>query len=62
GNVILVVANLMPQYAGEFEVSNHGLDDGTWHESNFNYDVQVEGGRLVDTLAESEAKIYIKCS
>lgn len=59
GNEVVVVANLMPQYAGEVEITT-GLEDGTWHEAIFNYDVQVEGGRLVDVLAESEAKIYIK--
>jgi 1,4-alpha-glucan branching enzyme len=60
GNVVVVMANLTPAYAGQFELGGVGLEDGTWHEVIFNYDVQVEGGRLIDTLAESEAKIYIK--
>lgn len=58
GNVIVVVANLRHQYAGEFTVS--GLEDGTWHEYIFNYDNQVQGGVLRDSLAESEVKIFVK--
>jgi 1,4-alpha-glucan branching enzyme len=60
GNVVVVMANLVHQYAGQFEIANVGLEDGTWREAIFNYDVQVSGGRLVDSLAESEAKVYIK--
>jgi len=59
GNIVLVVANLKPQYAGEFTIVHPGLVDGTWHEANFNYDVTIQDHTLRDTLAESEAKIYI---
>ncbi|MBC8099076.1 MAG: DUF3459 domain-containing protein [Armatimonadetes bacterium] len=60
GNVVLVVANLKDQYAGEFTLGNAGLEDGTYHEAIFNYEVQISGGVLTDTLGESEVKIYIK--
>lgn len=60
GNVVVVVANLTYYYAGRFEIQNVGLEDGTWHEMIFNYDVQVSGGVLADTLGESEAKVYVR--
>ncbi len=62
GNMVAVVANLKPQYAGKFELKNVGLEDGVWREVIFGYDLQVSGGVLADTLAESEAKVYIKQS
>ena len=60
GDVVVVIANLMPVYAGEFEVSNVGLEDGMWHEMVFDYDTMIINGVLKDTLAESEVKIFIK--
>jgi 1,4-alpha-glucan branching enzyme len=60
GNVVVVAANLTPYYAGPFEIRGAGLEDGTWHETIFNYDVQVTGGVLSDTLGESEAKVYVR--
>jgi len=58
GNVVVVVANLTPNFGGEFAVSEAGLSDGAWHECVYGFDVQVVGGNLVDTLGESEAKVY----
>jgi 1,4-alpha-glucan branching enzyme len=58
GGVVAVIANLKNQYAGEFSVGN--LPDGKWHEYIYNYDVEVQGGVLRDTLAESEVKVYLK--
>jgi 1,4-alpha-glucan branching enzyme len=60
GNVIVVVANLRDRYAGGFEIGGVGLEDGVWHEYIHNYDNEVSGGVLRDSLAESEVKIFIK--
>jgi 1,4-alpha-glucan branching enzyme len=60
GNVVVVVANVKPAFGGDFEIADAGLEDGTWREVVFGYDVQVQDGRLHDNLAESEAKIYIR--
>ena len=60
GNVVVVVANLTHQYAGGFEIGDAGLEDGQWREVLYDYETTVHGGRLADTLAESEAKIYVK--
>ena len=60
GGVVVVVANLHDRFAGEFEIANGGLEDGNWHEYTNNYDTQVQGGVLRDSLAESEVKIFIK--
>jgi 1,4-alpha-glucan branching enzyme len=60
GNVAVVVANLRDAHTGEFTIAEAGLEDGRWHEMVYNYDVCVEGGRLVDTLGESEVKIYVR--
>ncbi len=59
GSIVIVVANLKPQYAGEFTITHPGLVDGMWHEANSNYDVTIQDHTLRDTLAESEAKIYV---
>lgn len=59
GNIVVVVANLRDTFAGEVEIGNWP-GDGGWHEYTHNYEVQVQGGLLRDSLAESEVKIYIK--
>jgi 1,4-alpha-glucan branching enzyme len=59
GNVIVVVANLKDEFAGEFEIAGAGLTDGRWHEAVYNFDLDVTGGHLKDTLAESDVKIYV---
>jgi 1,4-alpha-glucan branching enzyme len=56
--VVVVVANLRDDFAGAVEVPGWP-GDGRWHEFIHNYDVEVEGGVLHDTLAESEVKIYL---
>jgi len=60
GNVVIVAANLKPEYAGEFRLAEIGLQDGTWHETVYGYDIPVQGGQLIDTLAESEGKVYTR--
>ncbi len=60
GGVVVIVANLYDRYAGDFTIANNGLEDGTWHEYTDNYDTQVNGGVLRDSLAESAVKIFIK--
>ncbi len=59
GGIVVVVANLKDQYAGAIEVGNWP-GDGKWHEYHNNYDIEVQGGILKDSLAESEVKVYIK--
>lgn len=59
GNVIVVVVNIRDVYQGEVHIGNWP-EDGTWHEYIYNYDVDVQGGVLRDSLAESEVKIYFK--
>jgi len=58
GQIVIVVANLKHEYAGEFEIGH--WPDGQWHEFVFNYDITVQGGVHRDTLAESEVKIFVK--
>jgi 1,4-alpha-glucan branching enzyme len=60
GNVVLVVANLQDQPAGEVVLQGPFLQDGVWHEFFRNYDVTVKDGRLADQLGESEVKIFIR--
>jgi len=59
GSVVVVVANLKDSFGGEFEIGDAGLQDGHWHEAVYNFEMQIEGGRLKDSLAESDVKIYI---
>jgi 1,4-alpha-glucan branching enzyme len=59
GNVVVVVANLQDTFAGEVQLPNWP-SDGKWHEYIHDYDVEVGGGTLHDSLAESEVKVYIK--
>jgi hypothetical protein len=56
----VVVANLKDEYAGSFTIGKADLNDGTWHEYVFDYDIDVEGGVLNDTLGPSEVKGFIK--
>jgi 1,4-alpha-glucan branching enzyme len=60
GNLVVVVANLMPHSVGEVQIPIAGIEDGQWHEAIYDYDVVVQQNTLIDTLAETEAKIYIK--
>lgn len=57
--VVVVVANLQDTYLGEVKIGEWP-GDGKWHEYHNNYDIDVAGGVLTDTLAESEVKIYVK--
>lgn len=61
GNVVVVVANLKDEFAGDFEIVNVGLEDGAYREAINGYETQVTGGRLADSLGESEVKVFIKC-
>lgn len=60
GNVVLVVANLKDEFAGDFEITDTGMDDGVWREVVYGYETTIQGGRLADSLAESDVKIYVK--
>ena len=60
GGVVVVVANLKDAASGAFAIGDAGLEDGTWHEHVFNFDVQVAGGVLKGELGPSEVKIFIK--
>lgn len=59
GGLVVVVANLNDDYEGSIEIGNWP-GDGAWHEHIYNYDVEVQGSVLNDTLAESGVKIYLK--
>jgi 1,4-alpha-glucan branching enzyme len=59
GGIAVVVANLNDDYEGAVEIGNWPVD-GMWHEHVYNYDVQVQGGVLKDSLAQSEVKIFLK--
>ncbi len=59
GNTLVVVANFSDEELPGYNVPNFP-GDGEWHEFTFNYDHQVEGGVLVDNLAASECKVYLK--
>ncbi len=61
GNVVVVVANLRPQYAGKVEIQISSAENGRWREAIYDYEVLVQQNCLSDNLAESEVKIYIKC-
>lgn len=58
GSLVVVVANLRDQHAGDFTFG--WPDSGVWHEHVYNYDVRVENNTLTDTLGESEVKVYVK--
>lgn len=60
GGVAVVVANLKDKPAGEFTLTDVGLEDGVWHEHVFNFDAKVEGGVLKGELGPSEVKVFIK--
>lgn len=59
GNVVVVVVNLHDSYLGQVEIASWP-EDGVWHEYTDDYDIEVQGGILRDSLAESEVKIYFK--
>jgi 1,4-alpha-glucan branching enzyme len=61
GSIFLVVANLKDEFAGEVELALEGIDDAQWHEVLYDYDITAQQNRLVDTLGESDVKIYVKC-
>src|SRR5580658_7181292 len=60
GNVVLVIANLQDQPAGDVVLQGPFLQDGIWHEFFRNYDITVKDGLLADRLAESEVKIFVR--
>jgi len=60
GSIYIIVANLKDEDAGGYEVDVEGVEDDTWQELVYNNTIQVQGGKLVDTLGASQAKIYMK--
>lgn len=60
GSIYIVVANLKDEDAGGYEVEVEGVEDDTWQELITNKTITVQGGRLIDTLGPSEAKVYMK--
>ncbi len=59
GDIVVVVANLRPTYAGEVEIGLPGIADGAWREVVFGYETRSRDRRLTTTLAESEAKVFV---
>ena len=60
GSVAVVVVNLRDEPAGNFEIRDVGLEDGTWREVIGEYPATVESGALRDKLDRSEAKVFVK--
>jgi 1,4-alpha-glucan branching enzyme len=60
GNIVVVLANLKPEYAGNVEILLPGIENGCWREVIYNYEIVIQHSLLSDTLAASEVKIYIK--
>lgn len=60
GSIYLVAANLKDADAGAVEIEIEGVEDDTWQELVHNNTVTVQGGKLIDTLGPSEAKIFMK--
>jgi 1,4-alpha-glucan branching enzyme len=59
GQVILVVANLVDQDAGQVEIAHERIPNGDWHEAMGQSALKTAGHRLVDTLGKSEVKIFV---
>lgn len=59
GNIVVVMANLKPVYAGQVSILLSGIQHGHWREAIYSYDVIAQDNILTDSLAESEVKIYI---
>jgi 1,4-alpha-glucan branching enzyme len=59
GDIVMVVANLLDQHTGQFEIESQQVENGRWREVIANAEIEISGHRLVDTLAESEVKVYV---
>jgi 1,4-alpha-glucan branching enzyme len=60
GNVVVTVAHLKDEPAGEFQIQDAALEDGMWRDAIHGNEIKVEGGVLRDVIDASEVKIYIK--
>jgi 1,4-alpha-glucan branching enzyme len=60
GDVIIVVANIRDEFAGDFTLQHPGIENGKYHEVVHGYDCEVNDNTLSDKLAESDVKIYVK--
>jgi 1,4-alpha-glucan branching enzyme len=60
GDGVIVVANLADHNAGEFGIANEGIENGRWRAVIANVELEISDHRLVDTLAESEVKVYVR--
>ncbi|MFB2916944.1 MULTISPECIES: alpha-amylase family glycosyl hydrolase [Aerosakkonema] len=58
GSRVVVVANFSDKHLENYEIPNFPAN-GTWHEWTNNYDVESKDDRLVITLAEYEAKVFV---
>jgi 1,4-alpha-glucan branching enzyme len=59
GQVILVVANLVDNDAGDVEIIHDAIPDGDWREVIGRYTVKTDRHRLIDRLGKSQVKVYI---
>ncbi len=59
GSLMAVVANFSDDSLGDYHIPNFPAE-GDWHEFTYDYDIQTEGGTLIDLLGQSQCKIYIK--
>jgi 1,4-alpha-glucan branching enzyme len=62
GNTVIVVANLLDQAAAEVDIPLKDVKDGRWQDVLNNTEIQIRNHRFVDTLGESEAKVYVRMS
>ncbi|NEP16000.1 MAG: alpha-amylase [Leptolyngbya sp. SIO4C1] len=58
GSQVVVIVNASNRYIANYEIDQLP-EDGGWHEWTKDYDVQVEGGRLVIDLPEYEAQVLV---
>jgi 1,4-alpha-glucan branching enzyme len=60
GGVVVVLANLKDDPAGEVEVPLEGIDDGAWRDVLQGGEFAVEGGVLRRLLGAAEIQVFVK--
>jgi 1,4-alpha-glucan branching enzyme len=59
GDVVMVVANLADEPAGEVEIMGKRVENGRWREVMSNSEIKTAKNRLVDKFDSSEVKVYV---
>lgn len=60
GGIVIVAANLKDADAGAVALPLDGIEPDDWQEAIHNEAAHIEDGRIITTLAQSEAKVFIK--